>query len=118
MRAFGQLLTVLTLTIVLLIGVANGALAHAVLADHHTSVPADLSASDAPHTAPCDHCPGQAGDHTLSMAASCCPGLAAPMRSPVLRLTAERRVAWHPAALHRPDSRLITPEPPPPKRPA
>jgi hypothetical protein len=119
MRVFVQLLTALTLTVVLLLGVANGALAHAVLADHHASVPADqpAAADTDPHTAPCDHCPGHAGDHALSVAAPCCPGFAAPVRSLAFRLTAVQRVAWYPAATHRPASRLIAPEPPPPKRP-
>lgn len=118
MRVFGQLLTALTLTIVLLLGVANGALAHALLTDHHASVLADLpaAADKDQHKAPCDHCPGHTDDYALSMAAPCCPGFAGPMRFPVHGLTAVQRAAWYSAAAHRPDSHLIAPELPPPKR--
>lgn len=121
MKVFGPLLTALTVTIALLLGVAIGAPAHAVLADHRASMPADHhSAPAADHDqdqAPCDHCPGRAGGQGMPMAAPCCPGLTAPARVQVARMTAVQRIAWHPADVHSPGSRLIAPEPPPPKTP-
>jgi hypothetical protein len=118
MRVFGPLLTVLLVTIALLLGAVGGASAHAVLADHHSTMPVDHSAPAADHDqgqAPCNHCPGRAGGQGMPMAAPCCPGLTAPARVQVVRLTAVRRVAWHPVDVHSPGSRLIAPEPPPPK---
>ena len=120
MRVFGPLLTVLLVTIALLLGAVGGASAHAVLADHRSSMPDGHSAPATNHDqdqAPYNHCPGRAGGQGMPMAAPCCPGLTAPARVQVIRLTAVQRVAWHPADVHSPGTRRIAPEPPPPKTP-
>lgn len=117
MRVVRNLLTALTLTLALLIGVAGGAVAHAVMADHHDATPVstDQGAAVNESQRPCGDCPDRAEPRGMPMATPCCPGLALPMRSEVLHTRSVDCVVWHPSRAHAPAARLIAPEPPPPK---
>ncbi|MBP2311811.1 hypothetical protein [Azospirillum soli] len=119
------MMTVLTLTLAVLLGVVGGAVAHAVMADHQASSPATaLPALVADHDPAADHdrtavpgapCPERADDPRTLMAAPCCSGLMAPARAEATRAPAGLRVAWDRRNTHCPGTRLIAPEPPPPK---
>lgn len=117
MRTVRRFLTALALSLTLLISIAGSEVTHAVMADHQGSVPVsahtlpDADSSQSPY----GQCPASTGPRGMPMTASCCPGLAVPMRSDVLCKTSVVYVAWHSGEIHDPATRLIGPEPPPPK---
>ncbi|HYH40007.1 MAG TPA: hypothetical protein VD860_17430 [Azospirillum sp.] len=107
MKRLGHIFAVLAFAFALLAGAAGGAMAHGEArgtpVDHHGS-----------HHPPA---PLQQDHHkaALAVAATCCPAAEAPSRDAVAAPTMTALVSWAPRPAPTPDTRILAPEPPPPK---